>query len=194
MLPQHVQEILAAVCTPGDYFQADMVRDAAAGGHDVHLSNDVLQAYIQLVCLVDIRYLHIKCTLIALLGGALEMNQNCEGDDDCRRGYDRPSLPYCDGLVTDDPEGLKSAIIHQLHHSATQIQATGAYSGAEKTVLLCIVNSSQVNELAKLVTQFPDSFVIVSSVSSVVGNFKRLDSHGKPQVTFYDGGIPKQGN
>ena len=84
--------------------------------------------------------------------------------------------------------------IHQLHHSATQLQATGAYSGSDKTVLLCIVNSSQVNELTKLVAQFPDSFVIVSSVSSVVGNFKRLDSHGKPQTTFYDGGIPKQGN
>ena len=96
-------------------------------------------------------------------------------------------------IVTDDPEGLKAAIIGQLHHTATQIQATGAYSGGEKTVLLCIVNSSQVNELTKLVSQFPDSFVIVSSVSSVVGNFKRLDSHGKPEVAFYDGGIPKQG-
>lgn len=28
----------------------------------------------------------------------------CVNRFDCRRGYDRPSLPYCDGLVTDDPE------------------------------------------------------------------------------------------
>lgn len=95
-------------------------------------------------------------------------------------------------IVTDDPEGLKQAIIHQLHHTATQLNATGAYSGEKKTVLLCIVNLSQVNELTRLVSQFPDSFVIVSSVSSVVGNFKRLDSRGNPETAFYDGGIPKQ--
>lgn len=28
----------------------------------------------------------------------------CVNRWDCGRGYDRPSLPFCDGLVTDDPE------------------------------------------------------------------------------------------
>jgi len=93
-------------------------------------------------------------------------------------------------IVTDSPELLKEAIITQLHHTATVIPATGAYSGKEKTVLLCIVNASQVNELTKLVAQYPDTFVIVSSATSIVGNFKRLDSHGKPIVHLFDGGIP----
>lgn len=95
-------------------------------------------------------------------------------------------------IITDHPEQVKDAIIHQLHHSATEIAATGVYSGKGKSILLCIVNSSQVNELIRLVSKHPDSFVIVSNATSIVGNFKRLDSHGNPERQFYDGGIPSQ--
>lgn len=93
-------------------------------------------------------------------------------------------------IITDRPQELKDAIIHQLHHTATEISAVGAYSGREKSILLCIVNPSQVNELTRVVSRYPDSFVIVSSANSIVGNFKRLDSHGNPEHQFYDGGIP----
>ena len=93
-------------------------------------------------------------------------------------------------IITSHPEEIKQAIIEQLHHTATIIPAVGAYSGKDKTVLLCIINSSQVNELTRLVSQLPDSFVIVSHAKNIVGNFKRLDSHGKPVHHFYDGGIP----
>ena len=92
-------------------------------------------------------------------------------------------------IITDQPEELSAAIINQLHHSATAIPARGAYTGADKTILLCIVNGSQVMELSRLVEQFPGSFVIVSSATKVLGNFKRLDSHGNPEVHLYDGGV-----
>lgn len=95
-------------------------------------------------------------------------------------------------IITENPEQVKDAIIHQLHHSATEISATGAYSGKSKSILLCIVNSSQVNELIRLVSKYPDSFVIVSNATAIVGNFKRLDSHGNPERQFYDGGVLKK--
>lgn len=91
-------------------------------------------------------------------------------------------------IITDHTEALKDAIIHQLHHGATVISAKGAYTGNDKSVILCIVNVSQVTELTKLVSQFPDSFVIVSSASKVLGNFKQLDSHGNLKVHLYDRG------
>lgn len=93
-------------------------------------------------------------------------------------------------IITDSPDLLKDAIIHKLHHTATVIPAVGAYSGRGKSVLLCIVNQTQVNELTKLVSQYPDTFVIVSSATNIVGNFKRLDSHGNPEAHLYDGGVP----
>lgn len=95
-------------------------------------------------------------------------------------------------IVTEDPEGLRKAIIDQLHHTATLISATGAYSGKEKSILLCIVNPTQLSELTKLVAQRPNTFMIVGSASGIVGNFKRLDSHGNPEHQFFDGGIPSQ--
>lgn len=93
-------------------------------------------------------------------------------------------------IVTDHPDAIKNDIILELHHTATVLSATGAYSGQPKSVLLCIVNPSQVNELTRLVQRYPDSFVIVSSATNIVGNFKRLDSHGNPEHHLYDGGIP----
>lgn len=91
-------------------------------------------------------------------------------------------------IVTDHPEEMNQAIIDQLHHSATVIEGKGAYTGKKKSILLCIVNPSQVTELTRLVAQFPESFVIVSSATKVLGNFKRLDSHGNPETQLFDAG------
>ena len=91
-------------------------------------------------------------------------------------------------IVTETPDELCDVIIHKLHHSATVFPAKGVFSGEEKTVLVCVVNPSQVTELTRLVTQFPGSFVTLSQVSRVIGNFKRLDSHGNRPVEMYDSG------
>ena len=92
-------------------------------------------------------------------------------------------------IITNHPDEMNKAIIDNLHHTATVISGKGAYTGSRKSILLCIVNPSQVSELARLAAQFPDSFVIVSSATRVLGNFKRLDSHGNPELQLYDGGV-----
>lgn len=91
-------------------------------------------------------------------------------------------------IITNHPQELSDAIIHQLHHSATVLPCKGAYSGQDKAILLCIVNVSQVTELTRIASQFPDSFVVVSSATRILGNFKRFDSHGNPEVHIYDQG------
>lgn len=89
-------------------------------------------------------------------------------------------------IVTEHGVELGKVIIEKLHHSVTQIPGTGLYSGAEKAVLVCILNPAQLNELTKIVASFPGSFVTVSHVNTVVGNFKRLDSHGKEHTSVLD--------
>ena len=91
-------------------------------------------------------------------------------------------------IITEDPETLSHDIIHKLHHSATVFPAKGAFTGKEKSVIVCIVNPTQVTELTRLVTQNPGSFVALSQVSNVIGNFKRLDSHGNRPVEMFDSG------
>ena len=91
-------------------------------------------------------------------------------------------------IVTEHSEQLGKEIIDKLHHSVTEIPGKGLYTDKAKKVLICVVNPSQVSELTKLVAKYPGSFVSLSPVSTVLGNFKRLDSHGKPEVQLLDGG------
>ncbi len=89
-------------------------------------------------------------------------------------------------IVTEHGEALGKEIIEKLHHSVTEIPGRGLYTGAQKNVLVCVVNPAQLNELTKIVAAYPDSFVTVSHINAVVGNFKRLDSHGKEQTSVLD--------
>ena len=99
----------------------------------------------------------------------------------------RGSALRCE-IITKQPEELSKAIIEKLHHSVTALEAKGMYSGESKTMLVCIVNPSQLTDLSKLVADFPGSFVTFSHVNSVLGNFKHLDSRNEPEKLLYDSG------
>ena len=99
----------------------------------------------------------------------------------------RGSALRCE-IITDRPEELSQAIIEKLHHGVTALEAKGMYSGESKTMLVCILNPSQLTDLSKLVADFPGSFVTFSHVNSILGNFKHLDSRNEPEKTLYDSG------
>jgi len=92
-------------------------------------------------------------------------------------------------IVTDRGEELGQEIIDRLHHSVTRIPGKGLYTGKEKAVLVCILNPSQLNELTKIVEAYAGSFVTVSQVNTVMGNFLRLDSHNMPEKELFDPGV-----
>lgn len=89
-------------------------------------------------------------------------------------------------IVTDEPEALSRDIIRTLHHSTTVVPAKGMYKGNPTNVVICVINKSQVVELANIVRKYPHSFAIMSHVGQVIGNFKRLDSRGKEQTSVLD--------
>ena len=99
----------------------------------------------------------------------------------------RGSALRCE-IVTNDPEALSRAIIEKLHHSVTALEGKGMYTGEGKTVLVCIINTPQLTELSRIMENFPGSFVTVSHVNSVLGNFKHLDSSNKPEKQLFDSG------
>ena len=92
-------------------------------------------------------------------------------------------------IVTDEGEKLGKEIIQKLHHSVTQMSGKGLYTGKEKTVLVCILNPTQLNELTKIVAAYPGSFVTVSQVNTVMGKFLRFDSHNKPEKELFEPGV-----
>lgn len=91
-------------------------------------------------------------------------------------------------IITDQPESVGREILQQLHHGVTAMTGTGMYTGAEKSVLVCIINPSQVTELTALVAKYPGSFVTVSQVNKVLGNFKHLTSDNAPEKILFDAG------
>ena len=91
-------------------------------------------------------------------------------------------------IVTEEGEKLGHEIIEKLHHSVTKIPGTGLYTGKDKDVLVCILNPTQLNELTKIVNQYPGSFVTVSQVNGVMGKFVRMDSHNNPEKELLDSG------
>ena len=91
-------------------------------------------------------------------------------------------------IVTDYPQEISDAIINQLHHSATLIPGKGMYLGKETNILICVVNKSQMAALSRIIRRYPNTFAVMSSVSEVMGNFKRLDSEGKEEKQLLDSG------
>lgn len=94
-------------------------------------------------------------------------------------------------IITDYPEQISAAIINQLHHSATLIPGKGMYLNKEVSMLFCIVNNSQVAALSNIIRQYPNTFAIIDPVSEVMGNFKKIDTHGNPEVELLDQGDGK---
>ena len=77
-------------------------------------------------------------------------------------------------MITAHPEEVTQAVIEQLHHSTTILQATGGFSHQGKTMLICIINKHQIARMEEILSQFPDTFACVSMVSETVGNFRRV--------------------
>ena len=90
-------------------------------------------------------------------------------------------------IITDYPEEISNEIINKLHHSATLIPGRGMYLNKEVSMLFCVVNNNQVTKLAAICRHYPNTFAIIDPVSEVMGNFKKIDTHGNEEKAILDG-------
>ena len=97
----------------------------------------------------------------------------------------------CFEIITNSPQEVSKELIDRLHHTATFLPAKGMYSGRETSVLLCVVNKTQVALVSQIVHKYPHTFAIVHPVSEILGNFKNLSSSGKEVVEVLDAGDRK---
>ena len=94
-------------------------------------------------------------------------------------------------IITDYPEEISREIIKNIHHTTTLIPGKGMYSGRETSVLLCVVNKTQVAAVNQIIHQYPNTFAIVNPVSEILGNFRKLSSSGKEITEVLDSGDGK---
>lgn len=79
-------------------------------------------------------------------------------------------------IVSDQAADIASAILKELDRGATAWTARGMFTGAERDVLLSVVNRSEVTRLKDIVYSVdPRAFVILADVHEVLGEgFKKL--------------------
>lgn len=73
-------------------------------------------------------------------------------------------------VVTDFPERIAEGVIRELDRSATIVPAKGAYTGEEKSLLLCTVRRPEYVRFKRIVYETdPNAFVMAAESSEVVG-------------------------
>ena len=81
-------------------------------------------------------------------------------------------------IITDYPREISDEIIRKVRHTTTLIPAKGMYAGRETNLLICVVNKTQVSQVARIIRKYPSTFSIIDPVSEVMGNFKSLNTDG----------------
>lgn len=78
-------------------------------------------------------------------------------------------------IMTDHEQEIAQGILTTLHRGVTMLNATGAYTGREKRVLLCAVRPQEVYSLRLLIKSLdPDAFVVITATDEVNGEGFRL--------------------
>ncbi len=73
-------------------------------------------------------------------------------------------------IITDKPEEMANALMHELSRGVTALPAVGMYTNENHTMLLCVVNRRQITTLKRIMKSIdPDSFAVMSTVSQVLG-------------------------
>ena len=74
-------------------------------------------------------------------------------------------------IITSHPGEIEREIVEKLHHTATRIEATGAYSNTERAVLVCVVNKRQIVEFKDILKKYEGTFTFIETVNETIGNF-----------------------
>lgn len=83
-------------------------------------------------------------------------------------GTDPSKVAY---IISDQSEELAKTITKELHRGVTILNGTGAWSGAEKNVLLCAFKRRQIVALKRTIKEIdPRAFLIVCDAYEVLGD------------------------
>lgn len=76
-------------------------------------------------------------------------------------------------IITLHADEIDREIMEKLRHTATRLTARGAYTNAERDVIVCVVNKRQLVEFKDILKKYDDTFAYVETVYETIGNFRR---------------------
>lgn len=73
-------------------------------------------------------------------------------------------------IITQNPEEVTRSIMTVLERGVTILPGTGAYTGAQRPVLYCVITRSEVNPLKELVREIdPRAFMVIGQAHEALG-------------------------
>lgn len=81
-------------------------------------------------------------------------------------------------IITNNPQVVTDQILYEMQRGVTVINARGAYTGEERTVLYCVVSRSEVAQIKALVREAdPRAFMVIGQVHEALGEgFRSFDN------------------
>ena len=77
-------------------------------------------------------------------------------------------------VITTHPDEITKEIFEVLKHGTTKVQAIGSYNNAERSILICVVNTHQIVDFKNILQKYDNTFSYCETVSETYGNFKRI--------------------
>lgn len=73
-------------------------------------------------------------------------------------------------VTTDKPDEMAAALQEGLKHGVTNVKVVGGYTHQEKTLILCVINKSQLIKARRIINKVdPNAFAYVENVKEVIG-------------------------
>jgi uncharacterized membrane-anchored protein YitT (DUF2179 family) len=73
-------------------------------------------------------------------------------------------------IVTNRPQAVLDQILYKMERGATVINGRGGFTGAERTVLYCVVSRSEIGQMKTLVKEAdPQAFMVIGQAHEVLG-------------------------
>lgn len=73
-------------------------------------------------------------------------------------------------VICDDADPINRYIVQELHRSATVCDATGAFSGQSKKIILTVMNRYQAVQLRQFIKHNqPAAFILITNTSEIIG-------------------------
>lgn len=93
-------------------------------------------------------------------------------------GRDEAKIIY---IISDKYEAITNRLLNELDAGATFLEGIGAYSGAEKKVVMCVVKKRMAAKALKIIKiEDEASFAIVTTANEVFGEGYKI--HGQQQI------------
>lgn len=73
-------------------------------------------------------------------------------------------------VICENAEPIDDFIVNKLHRSATVCDATGAFSGKKKKIVLTVMTRAQAIQLQRFIKESqPSAFILITNTSEIIG-------------------------